>query len=113
MGEAGSKSAMEDFNGPIPDEGVAAVGFFFSSRRRHTRLQGDWSSDVCSSDLTAGAETFGSQCMVVAIDARRREASDANRGWEVFTHGGRESVGWDAIEWAEREIGRASCRERV
>src|SRR6266850_4212451 len=27
------------------------VGFFFSSRRRHTRLQGDWSSDVCSSDL--------------------------------------------------------------
>src|SRR5256885_10881132 len=30
--------------------------FFFSSRRRHTRLQGDWSSDVCSSDLQAGAE---------------------------------------------------------
>src|SRR5256885_6846566 len=29
--------------------------FFFSSRRRHTRLQGDWSSDVCSSDLLAGA----------------------------------------------------------
>src|SRR5256885_7216809 len=29
--------------------------FFFSSRRRHTRLQGDWSSDVCSSDLGAGA----------------------------------------------------------
>ena len=29
-----------------------AVVFFFSSRRRHTRLQGDWSSDVCSSDLT-------------------------------------------------------------
>src|SRR5256885_16698030 len=29
--------------------------FFFSSRRRHTRLQGDWSSDVCSSDLSSGA----------------------------------------------------------
>src|SRR5256885_6184295 len=29
------------------------VGFFFSSRRRHTRLQGDWSSDVCSSDLAS------------------------------------------------------------
>src|SRR5688500_20286070 len=29
------------------------IGFFFSSRRRHTRLQGDWSSDVCSSDLKA------------------------------------------------------------
>src|SRR2546426_3883559 len=31
--------------------------FFFSSRRRHTRLQGDWSSDVCSSDLTSGVST--------------------------------------------------------
>src|SRR5256885_3039907 len=31
--------------------------FFFSSRRRHTRLQGDWSSDVCSSDLTSGCES--------------------------------------------------------
>src|SRR5256885_13049889 len=31
------------------------VFFFFSSRRRHTRLQGDWSSDVCSSDLAVGA----------------------------------------------------------
>src|SRR5256885_8445263 len=31
---------------------VCVIGFFFSSRRRHTRLQGDWSSDVCSSDLT-------------------------------------------------------------
>src|SRR5256885_9881204 len=31
--------------------------FFFSSRRRHTRLQGDWSSDVCSSDLTSAART--------------------------------------------------------
>src|SRR5205807_7130771 len=40
------------------DDGVAVVAmviwsFFFSSRRRHTRLQGDWSSDVCSSDLRA------------------------------------------------------------
>src|SRR5256885_13011959 len=33
--------------------------FFFSSRRRHTRLQGDWSSDVCSSDLYPGAEPGG------------------------------------------------------
>src|SRR5256885_6863687 len=38
--------------------------FFFSSRRRHTRLQGDWSSDVCSSDLEApveGRSAFGDQ----------------------------------------------------
>jgi cyclase len=52
--------------------------------------------------ITAGAETFGSQCMVVAIDARRRSASDAAAGWEVFTHGGRQNIGWDAIEWVQR-----------
>jgi len=43
------------------------------------------------------AETFGSQCVVVAIDARRRQSAE---GWEVYTHGGRESVGVDAVEWA-------------
>jgi cyclase len=48
------------------------------------------------------AETFGSQCVVVAIDARRRVADDPNDGWEVYTHGGRRNVGKDAIEWAMR-----------
>jgi|ERR1700752_212375 len=46
------------------------------------------------------AETFGSQCIVVAIDARRREEN--NTGWEVYTHGGRRNVGLDAVEWAVR-----------
>jgi len=45
---------------------------------------------------------FGSQCIVVAIDARRRNAADAGRGWEVFTHGGRTATGLDAIDWAQR-----------
>jgi imidazole glycerol-phosphate synthase subunit HisF len=49
-----------------------------------------------------GANVFGSQCMVVAIDARRRSAGDAASGWEVYTHGGRRAVGWDAVEWAAR-----------
>ena len=58
-----------------------------------------------------GAETFGSQCIVVAIDARRRkgvsggsnQSSESNKdGWEVFTHGGRRNTGWDAVEWARR-----------
>lgn len=49
-----------------------------------------------------GAAIFGSQCMVVAIDARRRNASRPENGWDVWTHGGRENVGWDAIEWAVR-----------
>ncbi|PYS89638.1 MAG: imidazole glycerol phosphate synthase subunit HisF [Acidobacteria bacterium] len=52
--------------------------------------------------IRAGAETFGSQCIVVAIDARRRCAGDPKAGWEVYTHGGRNNVGWDALEWAAR-----------
>lgn len=43
------------------------------------------------------AETFGSQCIVVAIDAKR-----AGKGWEVFTHGGRKPTGIDACAWAEK-----------
>ena len=43
------------------------------------------------------AEMFGSQCIVVAIDAKR-----ANNHWEVFTHGGRNATGIDASEWAGR-----------
>jgi len=46
------------------------------------------------------AERFGTQCVVVAIDARRRVAEDAARGWEVYTHGGRTPTGLDAIAWA-------------
>jgi cyclase len=43
------------------------------------------------------AGEFGAQCVVVAIDARRR---GDGRGWEVFTHGGRQGTGRDAVEWA-------------
>ena len=49
--------------------------------------------------ITEGATVFGSQCMVVAIDARRRKGG---AGWDVYTHGGRRNVGWDAVEWAAR-----------
>ena len=45
---------------------------------------------------------FGAQCIVVAIDARRRVGDDPAHGWEVFTHGGRTATGLDAIEWARR-----------
>src|SRR6476620_899664 len=50
--------------------------------------------------IAQSAEIFGSQCIVVAIDARRRDANDPGKGWEVFTHGGRRNVGRDALEWA-------------
>jgi len=43
------------------------------------------------------AKRFGSQCIVVAIDAKRSE-----RGWEVYIHGGRTPTGLDAVEWAKR-----------
>ncbi|HEV2837314.1 MAG TPA: imidazole glycerol phosphate synthase subunit HisF [Pyrinomonadaceae bacterium] len=52
--------------------------------------------------ISGCAETFGSQCVVVAIDARRRVADDAGSGWEVYTHGGRRNAGFDALEWAMR-----------
>ena len=52
--------------------------------------------------INEGANVFGSQCMVVAVDARRRDGRDARAGWEVYTHGGRRAVGLDAIEWAAR-----------
>ncbi|MBE9485818.1 MAG: imidazole glycerol phosphate synthase subunit HisF [Chloroflexi bacterium] len=47
------------------------------------------------------AERFGSQCIVVAIDARRVAGSDPQT-WEVYTHGGRNPTGIDVIEWATR-----------
>jgi imidazole glycerol-phosphate synthase subunit HisF len=43
------------------------------------------------------AEIFGAQCVVLAIDARRRVEGE---GWEVFSHGGRRATGRDAVEWA-------------
>jgi len=54
----------------------------------------------CPTLIAQSAEIFGSQCIVVAIDARRRDANDPGKGWEVFTHGGRRNVGRDALEWA-------------
>jgi len=48
--------------------------------------------------ISHGAETFGSQCMVVAIDARRRDSSNPDKGWDVFTHGGRNNTRLDAVE---------------
>ena len=47
--------------------------------------------------MTRCAEVFGTQCVVLAIDARRRRTAE---GWEVFSHGGRRATGRDAVEWA-------------
>ena len=50
--------------------------------------------------IRQSADEFGDQCIVVAIDARRRNAEDPIAGWEVVTHGGRTPTGLDAVEWA-------------
>lgn len=52
--------------------------------------------------ISDGAETFGSQCIVIAIDARRRDSADSETGWEVYTHGGRRAAKLDVVEWAAR-----------
>ena len=46
---------------------------------------------------------YGAQCIVVAIDAKRRPATDtAPAGWDIYTHGGRQNTGIDAVEWARK-----------
>ncbi|MDX1452057.1 MAG: imidazole glycerol phosphate synthase subunit HisF [Oleiphilaceae bacterium] len=48
------------------------------------------------------AARFGSQCIVVAIDAKRVSADNEPGRWEIFTHGGRKPTGLDAVEWAHK-----------
>ncbi|WP_150910816.1 imidazole glycerol phosphate synthase subunit HisF [Marinobacter halotolerans] len=48
------------------------------------------------------ADRFGSQCIVVAIDAKRVSAEGEQPRWEIFTHGGRKPTGLDAVEWARK-----------
>ncbi|TWT03319.1 imidazole glycerol phosphate synthase subunit HisF [Planococcus sp. CPCC 101016] len=49
--------------------------------------------------IKEGADFFGSQCIVVAIDAKKNGES-----WDVYTHGGRNKTGWNAIEWAKKSV---------
>ena len=50
------------------------------------------------------AQRFGSQCIVVAIDAKRVSSEGEVARWEIFTHGGRTATGIDAIEWAKKMV---------
>lgn len=51
--------------------------------------------------IREAAEKFGSQCIVLAIDAKKKAE---NEGWEVYTHGGRKPTGLDAITWAQKGV---------
>src|SRR5206468_7945905 len=94
---------------------LCVLCFFFSSRRRHTRSDRDWSSDVCSSDLgREEIETLENETDFVAaqLGARRvaqcREIVAVNQ--DFAARGLRQSA--DQVQ-ERRQIGRASCRERV
>ncbi|MBS3952193.1 MAG: imidazole glycerol phosphate synthase subunit HisF [Methylomicrobium sp.] len=50
------------------------------------------------------AQRFGSQCIVVAIDAKKVSAPNEANRWEIFTHGGRKGTGIDAVEWAQKMV---------
>ena len=61
------------------------------------------SSAVANPQLVRDAsDKYGSQCIVVAIDAKRVSADGEPPRWEVFTHGGRKATGLDAVEWARK-----------
>src|SRR5688500_19852088 len=77
---------------------LVLVYFFFSSRRRHTSLQGDWSSDVCSSDLCQARHDALLEVAAPDVDAQPRGDIDARPRERPV----------DAL----LQIGRASCRER-
>lgn len=54
--------------------------------------------------VRAAAARFGSQCIVVAIDAKRVSGDGEEPRWEIFTHGGRNPTGLDAIDWARKMV---------
>src|SRR5207248_8083836 len=94
--------------------------FFFSSRRRHTRSYGDWSSDVCSSDLpltSATVSVVGTRLSAQSDGAGRYTLTGVPVGPQRLRA---RMLGYAPadtsvvlVEGEETEIGRASCRERV
>src|SRR5256885_2652543 len=64
VGERNRLLCVLGVDGQIKGKHIILFYFFFSSRRRHTRLQGDWSSDVCSSDLQTRAAPLGIEVLL-------------------------------------------------
>src|SRR5256885_5040333 len=95
----------------VAGERTVSSCFFFSSRRRHTRLQGDWSSDVCSSDLVLA------QYQPLCVPAKLYESVALGTPTLVIAEpdsaAAREARRLGAMTVDAAEIGRASCRERV
>src|SRR2546427_1372792 len=93
---------------------VGRLFFFFSSRRRHTRFDCDWSSDVCSSDLALFPEielmkkSLGSMDGALGLEGRGQSIAEwlgtSSGDIRLYVRDGR---------FSKQQIGRASCRERV
>src|SRR5439155_9174032 len=104
---------------------VEYIFFFFSSRRRHTRWPRDWSSDVCSSDLSASSARNRRSLLRASLadEAKPLELRVARERLRLFL--AEDADGLDASGAVggknsgketyrdEKKIGRASCRERV
>ncbi|MDG4853276.1 MULTISPECIES: imidazole glycerol phosphate synthase subunit HisF [unclassified Mesorhizobium] len=58
--------------------------------------------------VAEAADKFGNQCIVVAIDAKKVSAAGEANRWEIFTHGGREKTGIDAVEFAKKMVDRGA-----
>src|SRR5256884_1491834 len=102
--------------GPKTAQGVICIHcvfFFFSSRRRHTRCSRDWSSDVCSSDLglDGSPQSFHGLKIGLALSRALNRPLQAIAVYDPYLH----YAMFNGIVGVlnEKEIGRASCRERV
>src|SRR5699024_11693321 len=89
--------------------------FFFSSRRRHTRSKRDWSSDVCSSDLTILGMPRTTEVLILEMGMSDRKeierlAEIAKPDYAIITNIGESHI--EFLGSRQAKIGRASCRER-
>src|SRR3546814_7832034 len=91
---------------------VVSCCFFFKQKTAYEMRISDWSSDVCSSDLRLGRARIGRRGYALR-GGERREGEGDERGEreESFQHG--RDIGVEAEAAQPRQIGRASCRERV
>jgi imidazole glycerol-phosphate synthase subunit HisF len=95
------RTASECFMPLTVGGGIKSVEEMFQMLRAGADKISINSSALANPDLIrAGAEKFGSQCIVVSIDAKKV----APEKWEVFSHGGRKPTGLDALDWAKKAV---------